>query len=45
MDWPGHARKRSTLTLYRNNRDGTFTDVTRAAGLDTEMYGMGVAVG
>ena len=40
----GHARKRSTLTLYRNNRDGTFTDVTRAAGLDTEMYGMGVAV-
>ena len=45
MDWPGRARKRSTLTLYRNNRDGTFTDVTRAAGLDTEMYGMGVAVG
>ena len=45
MDWPGHARQRSTLQLYRNNRNGTFTDVTRAAGLDVEMYGMGVAVG
>ncbi len=30
--------------LYRNNRDGTFTDVTRGSGLDVEMYGMGVAV-
>jgi hypothetical protein len=45
MDWPGHKRQRSTLKLYRNNRNGTFTDVTRAAGLDVEMYGMGVAVG
>jgi enediyne biosynthesis protein E4 len=45
MDWPGHKRQRSTLKLYRNNRDGTFTDVTKAAGLDVEMYGMGVAVG
>ena len=45
MDWPGHKRQRSTLQLYRNNRNGTFTDVTRAAGLDLEMYGMGVAVG
>ena len=45
MDWPGHKRQRSTLKLYRNNRNGTFTDVTRAAGLDFEMYGMGVAVG
>jgi hypothetical protein len=44
-DWPGHARRRSTLRLYRNNRNGTFSDVTRAAGLDIEMYGMGVAVG
>src|SRR5207237_10620654 len=44
-DWPGHVRQRSTLKLYRNNRNGTFTDVTRAAGLDVEMYGMGVAVG
>ena len=45
MDWPGHTRQRSTLRLYRNNRNGTFTDVTRPAGLDVELYGMGVAVG
>ena len=45
MDWPGHKRQQTTLKLYRNNRNGTFTDVTRAAGLDIEMYGMGVAVG
>ena len=45
MDWPGHTRQRSTLKLYRNNRNGTFTDVTREAGLDVEMYGLGVAVG
>jgi hypothetical protein len=45
MDWPGHKRQRSTLRLYRNNHDGTFSDVTRKAGLDIEMYGMGVAVG
>ncbi|HEY6120682.1 MAG TPA: CRTAC1 family protein [Pyrinomonadaceae bacterium] len=45
MDWPGHKKERSTLRLYRNNRDGTFSDVTHKAGLDVEMYGMGVAVG
>ena len=45
MDWPGHKRQRTTLKLYHNNRNGTFTDVTKAAGLDVEMYGMGVAVG
>jgi enediyne biosynthesis protein E4 len=45
MDWPGHKRQRSTLKLYRNNRNGTFTDVTKSAGLDVELYGMGVAVG
>ncbi len=44
-DWPGHKRRRSTLCLYRNNRNGTFTDVTAHAGLDVELYGMGVAVG
>jgi hypothetical protein len=44
MDWPGHKRHRSTLKLYRNNRNGTFTDVTERAGLAVEMYGMGVAV-
>ncbi|HEV2206047.1 MAG TPA: CRTAC1 family protein [Candidatus Acidoferrales bacterium] len=45
MGWPGHANARTTMQLYRNNRNGTFTDVTRRAGLDVEMYGMGVAVG
>jgi hypothetical protein len=45
MDWPGHKQKRSTPRLYRNNRNGTFTDVTRQAGLDVELYGLGVAVG
>jgi hypothetical protein len=45
MDWPAHKRTRSTIRLYRNNRNGTFTDVTKKTGLDIEMYGMGVAVG
>jgi len=45
MDWPGHRKQRSTLKLFRNNRNGTFSDVTRAAGLDVELYGMGVAAG
>jgi len=45
MDWPGHAQKHTTPKLYHNNHDGTFTDVTHKAGLDVEMYGMGVAVG
>ena len=45
MDWPGHAKGKSYPALYHNNHDGTFTDVTRQAGLDVEMYGMGCAVG
>jgi hypothetical protein len=45
-DWPGHRGQRSTLQLYRNNRNGSFSEVTHASGLDaSEMYGMGVAVG
>jgi hypothetical protein len=44
-DWPGHAKTASTLKLYHNNHDGTFTDVTRKAGLAVSMFGMGVAVG
>ena len=31
--------------LYRNNRDGTFTDVTEKAGVRGGGYGQGVAVG
>jgi hypothetical protein len=45
MDWPGHIQKHSTPKLYHNNHDGTFTDVTHKAGLDVEMFGLGVAVG
>jgi len=45
MDWPGHATKHSTPKLYHNNHDGTFTDVTHKAGLDVEMFGLGVTVG
>jgi hypothetical protein len=45
MDWPGHGPGKSFPALYRNNQDGTFTDVTRQAGLAVEMYGLGCAVG
>lgn len=31
--------------LYRNNGDGTFTDVTERAGITNSMLGMGLAVG
>src|SRR5262245_30411391 len=44
-DWPGQSKRTSTLELYRNNKNGTFTNVTSAAGLAREVYGMGVAVG
>jgi enediyne biosynthesis protein E4 len=46
QDWPGHhVHGATTLALYRNNHNGTFTDVTKQAGLAVSMYGMGVAVG
>src|SRR5580704_13806216 len=31
--------------LYRNNHDGTYTDVSQRAGLNADLFGMGVAVG
>ncbi|HEY8022517.1 MAG TPA: CRTAC1 family protein [Thermoanaerobaculia bacterium] len=43
-DWTGKGR-RTLPALYRNDHDGTFTDVTRGSGLDVEMHGMGVAIG
>jgi enediyne biosynthesis protein E4 len=45
MDWPGHSTSKSYPALYHNNHDGTFTDVTRQAGLAFEMYGLGCTVG
>jgi hypothetical protein len=39
------VQKHTTPKLYHNNHDGTFTDVTHKAGLDVEIYGLGVAVG
>jgi enediyne biosynthesis protein E4 len=44
-DFPGHGSKHTTMALYHNNHNGTFTDVTQKAGLAVEMFGMGVAVG
>jgi enediyne biosynthesis protein E4 len=41
--WPGQAAKPSRPALYRNARNGTFTDVTAAAGLDVTLYGLGAA--
>jgi hypothetical protein len=36
---------RFAAQFYRNNRDGTFTDVAREAGVAFEGFGQGVAVG
>jgi hypothetical protein len=44
-DFPGHPRATSTLKLYHNNGNGTFTDVTAKSGLGVSMFGFGVAVG
>jgi enediyne biosynthesis protein E4 len=41
--WPGAKGPRPTSALYRNNHDGTFTDVTAKAGLAESLYGIGVA--
>lgn len=46
QDWPGHETAgRTTLNLYHNNHNGTFTDVTASSGLGISLYGLGVAVG
>jgi hypothetical protein len=44
MDFTPKGR-RTVAALYRNNHDGTFTDITAGSGLDVQMYGMGVAIG
>ncbi|HYP29047.1 MAG TPA: CRTAC1 family protein [Blastocatellia bacterium] len=45
MNWPERKGAKSYLSLYHNNRNGTFTDVAQAAGLAVEMYGLGCAIG
>lgn len=42
-DWaPSHTRH--LPALYKNNHNGTFTDITKGSGLDVEMYANGVAI-
>ncbi len=45
--WPELLQGKSSVSnaLYRNNGDGTFTDVTAKAGVGDRSWGMGVAVG
>ena len=42
---PGESHASTRSALYRNNGDGTFTDVTAGSGLDADFgYGQGVSV-
>ncbi len=43
-DWSPRGRH-STAALYRNNRNGTFTDITRGSGFDISIYGLGGSAG
>jgi enediyne biosynthesis protein E4 len=42
-DWTP-SKVRHLPALYRNNKNGTFTDITKGSGLDVEMYANGVSV-
>jgi enediyne biosynthesis protein E4 len=42
--WPGDKPKGGTLRLYRNDH-GAYRDVTKEAGLEIAIYGMGAAAG
>lgn len=51
VDWlkyvdsrPEKERNRYTTTLYRNNDNGSFTDVTAEAGFSGVSFGLGVAI-
>jgi hypothetical protein len=44
-NWPDRPAAGRVPALYRNQRDGTFRDVTREAGLAAGVYGQGCAVG
>jgi enediyne biosynthesis protein E4 len=43
-DWTPRGR-RSLHALYKNNKNGSFTNITTGSGLDVETYGMGAAIG
>ena len=44
--WPDRkSASEPTQALYRNDGQGRFEDVTKAAGLAKTLFGMGVAVG
>ncbi len=40
---PGRPASPAVMALYRNNQNGTFTDVTARAGLAVPLHGFGVA--
>jgi enediyne biosynthesis protein E4 len=42
-NWPDHPGAKSYPALYHNNKNGTFTDVTKQAGLAIELYGFGAS--
>lgn len=42
---PDPAKEQATNVLYRNNGDGTFTDVTQPAGVPGKGFAMGVTAG
>ncbi len=42
-DWTNTGKK-YLPGFYRNNHNGTFTDITRGSGLDVQLYAMGIAV-
>jgi len=43
--WPGKANAHALPAFYKNNGNGTFTDITKEAGLAVPMYGMGGTAG
>jgi enediyne biosynthesis protein E4 len=45
LESQSHEKTSPTGHLYHNNHDGTFTDVTRSAGLTASGWGQGACVG
>ena len=40
-NWPGQGAAATHAALYRNDGDGTFTDITAGSGLGVPLYGLG----